>query len=154
MKDGSNSQRRSKMKIDSFSGEHEFLSNFMHSEIEYEGGTYPTVEHAFQAAKTLDKEERKGVREKKTPGQAKRAGRKVKLRPHWDNMKCMVMHNLLVKKFENEYLREKLLATGDAELIEGNTWGDKFWGVCKGEGENNLGRILMKVREKLRNEGE
>lgn len=136
--------------IDSFSGEHEFLSNFAHSEIEYEGHTYPTVEHAFQAAKTLDDDERKSVREKKTPGQAKRAGRMVNLRPAWDNYRCIVMCELVRKKFKNEYLREKLLETGEEELVEGNSWGDQYWGSCKGEGLNHLGRILMKVRREIR----
>ena len=140
------------MKIDSFSGEYEFLSNFANSKVEYEGIHYPTVEHAFQAAKTTDDEERKAIYEKNTPGQAKRAGRRVKLRPCWDNMRRTVMYELVLKKFTDEPLRSKLMGTGGAELIEGNTWGDKFWGVCDGEGENNLGRILMKVREKLRNE--
>lgn len=137
-------------KIDSFSKEYEFLSNFYSQEITYDGIKYPTNEHAFQAAKTLDLEERKVISSLPTPGQAKRAGRRVSLRPDWEEVKFDVMKEIVILKFINPALKEKLLATGDSELIEGNTWNDRCWGVCNGVGQNNLGRILMEVRELLK----
>lgn len=86
--------------INSFSGAYAFLSNFEPSPIYYDGFSYPTVEHAFQAAKTLDMTERKtNFTEKQTPGQAKRNGRKVNLRPDWEDVKVPIMYELLLLKF-------------------------------------------------------
>lgn len=80
----------------------------------------------------------------------KRLGRRVKLRPDWESIKDQVMYEVCKAKFsQNTDLRDKLVATGDAELVEGNTWGDKIWGICNGQGENRLGKILMKVRTEL-----
>lgn len=85
-----------------------------------------------------------------TAGQAKRRGYRVKLRDDWELVKLGIMEDLVRQKFNEKTLGDMLLATGDAELVEGNDWGDKFWGVCDGEGQNMLGKILMKVRsEKL-----
>lgn len=110
---------------------------------------YPTTEHAFQAAKTLDEKEREKIRVAKTPGQAKRLGQKVTLRKDWESIKIKIMLNLNRQKFDRADLGDRLVDTGQAELIEGNTWGDTFWGVCKGVGKNHLGKILMEVREEL-----
>ena len=139
-------------KIDLFRGEYAFLSNFQKCNIEFEGDVYPTVEHAFQAAKTFDKEERKRILSFASPVIAKRIGRKVKLRADWEDVKCDIMLQLLKKKFKNPELAEKLLATGEAELIEGNNHGDRFWGMVNGEGKNMLGKLLMEVRDDLRTE--
>lgn len=140
-------------RITSFDGEHAFLSNFHPSPVTFEGTIYPTVEHAFQAAKTDDPRERAAVLAQATPGGAKRLGRRLTLRPDWDEARVPVMHVLVYEKFANHPdLAERLLATGDAELVEGNGWGDVFWGVCRGVGANNLGRILMQVRAQLREE--
>jgi ribA/ribD-fused uncharacterized protein len=136
-------------KIERFVGEHEFLSNFYPCEITFEGKNYPTSEHAFQAAKTLSEEEREKIRFCKTPGSAKAAGKKVTLRRNWDFERTSWMEMILRKKFENPELRKLLLATGSQELVEGNSWGDKFWGVCRGQGQNRLGKILMKIRADL-----
>ncbi len=134
-----------------FSGPHRFLSNFYEWSVTYEGHTYPSVEHAFQAAKSLDPVDRVRISCISTPGGAKRAGRQVPLRADWDDVRIDVMHALLRLKFApGSDLAKMLLDTGDAELVEGNTWGDRFWGVCGGEGENNLGKLLMKVRAELR----
>lgn len=144
--------------IDSFDGEFAFLSNFYHSPVAYEGIEYPTVEHAFQAAKTFDNAERERVRDAATPGLAKRIGRKVKLRSDWEQIKIDIMRQLLVEKFKDVQLREALLATGAAMLVEGNTWHDNFWGDCrcqrcsKRNGSNMLGNLLMEVREMLKSE--
>ena len=136
--------------IDSFEGEFRFLSNFYPSRIKFEDAVYESVEHAFQAAKTLDKAERAEVRAAPSPGKAKRLGRKVTLREDWEKVKVPIMWKLVEKKFLAPELAEKLVATGDAELIEGNIWRDTFWGVCDGVGKNNLGLILMAVRTDIR----
>lgn len=137
--------------IDRFERQYAFLSNYYDSPIIYDGLIYPTVEHAFQAAKTMILEQRRLISEMKTPGEAKRAGRKVMLRYDWENVKDSVMEQCLYMKFiTHPDLAEKLLATGDADLIEGNTWNDTYWGVCKGVGKNQLGKTLMKVRKTLR----
>lgn len=135
--------------IDSFKGTYHFLSNFYMLAIVYEGKCYASVEHAYQAAKTLSEDEREMIRQCPKPGDAKRLGRSVTLRSGWDKLRFDVMSALLTQKFSDPTLRDRLLATGDAELIEGNDWGDKFWGVFQGKGQNNLGKLLMMVRSKL-----
>ncbi len=138
-------------RIAEFQGEYRFLSNFWPATVEFEGLTYPTVEHAYQSAKTLDTSERKRIAAMKTPEEAKRAGRALKQREDWEKVKFDVMETCVRYKFaHHDDLRAKLLATGDAELIEGNNWGDKIWGQVDGVGENRLGKILMKVRDDLR----
>ena len=136
--------------IDSFHGEYAVLSNYYDSPIFYDGILYPTVEHAFQAAKTTVFIQRIIIANKKTPGQAKCAGRKVTLRDNWDDIKLYIMKELIILKFTNPKLKSALLNTKDAELIERNTWNDTYWGICNGIGENHLGKILMEVREMLR----
>ncbi len=136
------------MKIDSFSGEYAFLSNFYPSDLD----GFPTVEHAFQALKATTPEDMEYIRTCKTPGEAKRAGRKIKIKSGWNDIRFSIMQVLVFKKFQDEELKQKLLSTGDAELIEGNTWHDTFWGVCNGVGENNLGKILMQARNYYRKE--
>jgi len=136
-----------------FRGPTRWLSNFGDSVIKTNDGiTYPTVEHAYQAQKTLDLDERRCIAELPTPGKARRAGQKLKLRGDWEELKLAIMYQIIDIKFTDGSLRQKLLDTGTAELVEGNTWGDRFWGVRNGVGENHLGRILMKVRKQLRNE--
>lgn len=142
--------------IGSFSGEYEFLSNFHKVDVEYEGIIYPTTEHAFQAAKTMDMGERKRIAALKTPGESKRAGRRVTLRKDWESVKDGIMYDILVKKFSNEDLKKQLLATGDEELVEGTTWHDNYWGNCTCDkcknivGRNQLGKTLMRVRDELK----
>lgn len=136
--------------INSFTGGYRWLSNFYWQRVTLDGLVYPTVEHAYQAAKTLDPAQRATVWHCETPGQAKRAGRKVTMRADWDAVKIEVMRGLVTQKFEDRWLREKLRATGTQQIVEGNNWGDTFWGVCRGEGENHLGKILMAVRDALR----
>jgi ribA/ribD-fused uncharacterized protein len=142
--------------ITNFHDEHFFLSNFFNVEVVYDGEVYPTVEHAFQAAKTFDPEQRKTIQAADTPAQAKRLGRRVTLRPDWEQVKFDIMEGLLKQKFRQLELQSKLLETGEAELIEGNTWGDRVWGcvLVKGHwvGQNHLGQLLMKVRHAIREE--
>lgn len=139
--------------IDRFDGEHRFLSNFFVIQVTYDGIDYPSTEHAFQAAKTLDLQEREKVRKTPTCGKAKRMGRTVTRRVDWDEIKIGIMRDLIRQKFSRaQYpdMADQLLATGDAPLVEGNTWGDCFWGVCGGMGKNHLGKILMEIREELK----
>jgi len=134
-------------KIDQFEGEFRFLSNFFVAPVEFEGKVYPSSEHLYQALKTLDPEEREQVRLAPTPGASKKMGKTITLRPDWDDVKDGIMEEIIRLKFtQNPELAEKLLATGDAELIEGNWWGDVYWGICKGEGLNKLGLLLQALR--------
>lgn len=135
--------------IDNFTGEYYFLSNFYPVKVVLDGLEYPSLENAYQAAKNFDYERRKNFIPL-TAKEAKQEGQKILKRPDWDQIKILVMTNLIREKFKDSELKNKLLLTGNQELIEGNTWGDQYWGVCKGIGENNLGKILMKVREELR----
>lgn len=138
-------------RIGEFQGEYRFLSNFWPAPCEFEGLRYPSSEHAYQAAKTLDLAERKRISALPTPSDAKKAGRALTLRLDWETVKFDVMRACVRSKFAlNPDLAEKLLATGDALLEEGNTWGDRTWGVVDGVGENRLGKILMDVRTELR----
>lgn len=142
--------------IDHFEGEYAFLSNFYPAEVTYLGVTYPTVEHAYQSAKTLVTAQKNWVRTAPTPGEAKKRGQRVTMRPSWnESARRTVMSGLLHQKFEHEPLRSKLLATGDTELVEGNVWHDQFWGDCRcpqhiGQGGLNwLGSLLMKIRAEM-----
>lgn len=136
-----------------FQGEYRFLSNFYPAEVELDGVTYPTVEHAFQAAKANDDDylkQREKIRQAPRPGLAKRWGRSIRpLRSDWDDVRIGIMEQLIRQKFSKEPLRSQLLSTGSAELIEGNYWNDTFWGVCKGVGKNHLGKIIMRIREEI-----
>lgn len=138
--------------IDKFMGETRWLSNFGESPIEYKGRIWPTVEHAFQAAKTDEPSEILAIYEAKTPSEAKKIGRTVTLRREWEKVKVNVMYHLLRKKYELPELRAKLLATKDAYLIEGNDWGDRCWGMVDGEGLNTLGELTMQIRDDIRDE--
>ena len=145
--------------ISAFRGPHDFLSNFYAADVEFEGAEYPTIEHAFQAAKSLDFAERRAVKNAKTASEAKRMGRKIKRRTDWFDVSLVVMETLVRQKFTRyPELKSKLLETGDAKLIEGNNWNDRFYGAVydtnrsEWMGENHLGKILMKVREELKQE--
>ena len=146
--------------IERFDGEYAFLSNFYPSRIPYDimvGQYAPTVEHAFQAIKTQNPEEEIDILSAATPGQAKRLGRRCQLRPDWEQVKDDMMRRLITVKFTIPELRQKLLDTGDAILIEGNNWHDNYWGICgcdrcRGNGQNKLGQILMQVREEIKND--
>lgn len=135
------------MIADFLSPEHRFLSNFWPAPVVLDGLTYPTVEHAYQAAKTLDAYQRDLIRGLPKPGYAKRAGSKVPLRPDWFEVRLPTMQHLLSQKFAaGSRLAGLLERTDDLPLSEGNHWGDTFWGMCDGQGENHLGRLLMEIR--------
>ena len=140
-----------------FRGSRAYLSNFYHAPFTFAGKLWPTVEHAFQAAKTLHPDLREKIRSQVTPGEAKALGRVVELRNNWEQIKVTIMGELLQEKFiQHHDLGSKLLATGNEELIEYNTWHDNIWGDCTCakcagiSGENLLGKLLMETRRKLR----
>ena len=143
-------EQEKNMKINSFSGKYYFLSNFYEVQVMYDGLTYSNNEAAFQAQKCANYEDRKKF-VNLNPSQAKAKGRSVKLRPDWEDIKTNIMKEICVAKFkQNIDLGKKLIATGNADLEEGNTWGDRIWGTVDGVGENRLGQILMEVREELK----
>lgn len=140
--------------ISTFSGRNRFLSNFYPSQVRLEDELYPTVEHAYQAAKTLDPGWRQTVRLAPAAGIAKRYGRQLPLRPDWEQVKLDVMLDLLRQKFRVEPPAKLLIDTGDEVLVEGNVWHDNFWGSCAclrcgNRGSNHLGKLLMQVRVEL-----
>jgi|SRR5579864_2310407 len=144
-------------KIDRFVGRYRFLSNFWITPIVFGVDIYKSVEHAYQAAKTNILSERERIQAAPTPGDAKCMGRTITLRPDWEHVKLEVMYKLVKQKFSADPLRAQLLATGDAELIEGNNWHDNFWGACAClrcvdlVKDNQLGAILEGVREEIKN---
>ena len=159
------------MTIEHFTGDERWLSNFWLCDIDFEGVTYPSTEHAYMASKTLDPIERAAILACDTCAKARRLGQSVTLRPGWElpyvsyegwsSDEGMIMpHPLKVemmwrhvrkKFFRHEELGDRLLATGDHHLVENSSrWNDRFWGVSNGRGQNNLGRVLMTVREELR----
>lgn len=137
--------------IDRFDKKYYFLSNFFSNPITYEGLVYQNAEAAFQSAKCKDDIGRLNFT-KLPPNQAKRLGRRTDLREDWEDIKDGVMLDVVRAKFKDEKLKKWLLDTGDEYLIEGNTWGDKYWGQVNGVGKNKLGLILMQVREELAKE--
>lgn len=117
--------------IGPFTGEHRFLSNFFPCRVTLDGMEFRSVEHAYQAAKTLDRKARRMIQIQPKPGDAKRAGRRLAgIRPDWDGVRVGVMRDLLRQKFQDGELRHLLLATAPAGLVELNTWHDNFWGRC------------------------
>ena len=137
--------------ITSFKGEYAFLSNFYPCKICLDvfqnSYIFQNSEAAFQAFKCNYPDDMEQFADMNGQ-QAKRVGRKVKLRSDWEYIKDSIMEYVVFTKFyQNKDLCDKLLATGNRELIEGNTWNDTYWGVCNGKGQNKLGKILMKVRD-------
>lgn len=148
------------MIIDEFRGRWFFLSNFYECKIEFQGITYPTVEHYYVAMKCNNDQFLNGkyytpgdfremIAKVKSPAIVKKIGQQIKIRKDWSEKKLDFMNFAIREKFKDEKLADKLKSTGDATLVEGNDWNDTFWGVCKGKGENHLGKILMQVRNEL-----
>lgn len=133
--------------INGFFGPYRFLSNFHYTPVNWAGVEYSASENAYQAAKfPPDLRDPFVVC---TPREAKQLSRKLVARPDWDEVKLRVMRHLLDQKFAQEPVRTLLLATGDKYLEETNTWGDVFWGVCNGFGLNELGKMIMEIRDNL-----
>ena len=134
--------------INSFDGEYDFLSNFYECPILWKGNLYRNSESIYQSYKTLDNVPFDFT--KTTGSQAKKISKKLNVRPDWNKIKFDLMYEICQEKFnQNTDIAQKLMNTGDAILIEGNYWGDTYWGKCNGVGQNNLGKILMKIREEL-----
>lgn len=146
-------------KITEFQGDEHWLSNFWPCAVMLDGTAYPSVEHAYQAAKF---DQNHGLRARIGELPANHSGAAIAKRlgagQHpldWSLRKLDIMEQLVRDKFSslNPELRAKLLATGDTVLEEGNRWYDTFWGVyppASGRGQNHLGKIIMKIREEIR----
>lgn len=145
-------------RIDTFRGRWTRLGNYSYCTVFYKGHAYPTTEHAYQAQKTLNKDLQRVIRHATGPAQAKHLARNLELRPDWEQVKDGIMLDLLREKFSQEPEKWVLLATGQAELVEGNWWHDNYWGdctcgkkvSCEAPGKNMLGKLLMQVRAELR----
>jgi N-glycosidase YbiA len=136
-------------KITSFQGEYRFLSNFYPAFVYYSELKFPTAEHAYVAAKTTNQILREEISKIKHPAEAKKFGRIIELRNDWEKVRLYEMRKILESKFSDTALWLKLQETAPAYLEEGNTWGDRFWGVCNGIGQNHLGKILMSIRDDI-----
>lgn len=134
--------------INSFQGNYRWLSNFYPAPMIYKGVLWRTTEHAYQAAKSDDPNVHFDFMDI-TAGQAKKRGRELVMRDDWDDIKLYVMAELTTLKYQIPSLRQLLLETGTRHIIEGNSWGDTFFGVCNGIGENHLGKILMAERYRI-----
>lgn len=136
--------------IRAFVDDNFYLSNFYEAPVTYDGLSFANNEAAFQAQKCVELKDRVKFCFL-NPSEAKKLGRRIELRKDWEDVKVKVMTEVVRCKFyQNPNLADKLLATGDAYLEEGNTWGDRIWGTVNGQGKNLLGGILMTVREELR----
>jgi ribA/ribD-fused uncharacterized protein len=148
--------------IDTFTGRWSFLSNFYPCKIKYKGIEYPSVEHFYVAMKIKDDQFinskniplvdcQEMISRIKTPSEAKKLGKKLKIRKDWDIVRFSIMEWGIIEKFKDKDLMKLLIGTQGEELKESNWWHDNYWGVCTcekcdGKGENNLGKILMKIR--------
>lgn len=136
--------------INSFTKENYFLSNMFPCEITHEGITYQSSEALFQALKLENVKEREQF-SKLNGYEAKQLGRKIKIRNNWNDYRIKAMKIALYNKFtQNVELAKRLVGTNDLILEEGNSHGDVFWGTVKGVGQNNLGKLLMLLREALK----
>lgn len=140
--------------ITSFKDKYFFLSNMFMAPVGYEGIQYPSSEHAYVAAKTTDEEIREKISKIPSPFQVKKFGKTIQLRDDWEQIKVHEMRRILERKFSpfrsDLPLYSWLCATAPRELIEGNTWNDRFWGQCPvGNGKNMLGKLLMEIRDDI-----
>ncbi len=139
--------------ISNFQDKYAFLSTFFDKQIEYNGLIYKNAESAFQAQKT-DSEQLRKKFTRLLPSEAIRRGRKVLLRSDWESIKEDIMYEINKIKFSDDVLKQKLLDTGNEQLINENNSNDTIWGICQGNGDNKLGKILMKIREEFQNGNE
>jgi hypothetical protein len=135
--------------ITEFQGQWRWLSNFWPANVMYDGHMFPSSEHAYVAAK-INNPKMYAVITTYTVAQAKRYGKPFQ----WGTRdRRAIMLEIVRDKFtRNPALQKALLATGDTELQEGNRWNDRYWGICppdSGQGQNELGKILMQVRKEL-----
>lgn len=137
-----------------FRGEYAWLSNYADCKIIIKGIEYQSVENAYMACKNTSPEWKELCRTS-SASEAKRESKKILLRDNWDEVKLRVMKACLEQKFAQEPYRQKLIDTGDENIIEGNYWNDTYWGVDLKQdpnwGENHLGRIIMSIRKEIQN---
>lgn len=154
MMDSKNSKNdmkpESKPVITSFTGQFRWLSNFEPSRIMYDGYIFETVEHAYQAQKALFPHVKEWIRNSDGPREAKFRGRQCTMRSDWEEIKDQVMLDCTRLKYALPDYRTMLLATQGWKIVEGNYWGDTYWGICGGKGFNVLGQIIMHVRQEIR----
>ncbi len=139
--------------IDGFRDKYHFLSNFYKCKVEFEGVIYPSSEHAYQASKTENMKAKKIIAQTLSEWEAKILGNEFKYGQTvgYQRQKTTIMYNIVRAKFsQNASIRSQLVSTGSALLIEGNPWNDTFWGQCGNLGQNHLGKILMQVRNLLK----
>lgn len=136
--------------IEQFQGDFRWLSNFAPVNVNFNGVIFPSTENAYQAAKCKYKEDMEQFINC-TAGQAKRKSKRIAIRDDWDQVKLGIMEDLLRQKFNQEPYKTNLINTREEFIQEGNTWGDVFCGVNiqTGFGENNLGKLIMKIRKEL-----
>jgi ribA/ribD-fused uncharacterized protein len=153
--------------INTFTGRWKFLSNFYPANIEHKGIKYPSVEHFYVAMKIKEDQVvnskfitlndcQEFISRMKDPSMVKKFGKTLKIRKDWDDVKIKIMEWAVTEKFKDPELSKMLASTNNEELVEGNWWHDVYWGKCNcdrcgNKGENNLGKILMSVREKIKN---
>ena len=133
--------------IYNFRGRYAFLSNFYKLPEKIDGCS--TAEHLFQSLKTLDPAEREKIKQAFSPAEARRLGKRVRLRSDWEDIKVVAMKEILDAKFKSDPLRSMLIETSDEQLVHENQHGDYFWGTVCGQGRNMLGKLLMNVRDEL-----
>lgn len=140
--------------IKEFRGEYAWLSNFYAVKIILLDVEYASVEHAYMSAKSDDPEWKFYCQNTIEAGKVKTASRQIKIKDNWEDIKINVMFECLIKKFEQEPFRTKLIETGDKFIMEGNWWGDEFWGVNlkNNKGKNYLGKLITTIRNNLKNE--
>jgi ribA/ribD-fused uncharacterized protein len=138
--------------IKEFQGEFRWLSNFTPVAIELDGRMFHSVEHAYMSAKSDDEGWKDFCENTLSAGQVKKASRSITLVDNWEDIKVDIMRECINQKFNQPFLKAKLLATGDTVIQEGNMWNDKFWGVClkTGKGQNILGKLIMEKRDSLK----
>ena len=137
--------------INSFKGEYKWLSNMLICTFRYRGVAWKSVEHFYQAMKTIDVKERESIRCVYSPYEAKKMGKGITIRADFADLKISIMREGIKAKFtQNKALGKLLVDTGDIKIVEGNYWNDTYWGVCRGVGQNNLGILLMELRGELR----
>lgn len=138
--------------ITSFTGEYDWLSNFYPCKIKYHGYEFLCLEGAYQLCKLPDEMVNDHIKEYAilTGAQAKKKAKLLPIREDFHIKKYEIMRFLISLKFQDPVLKAKLINTGDCELIEGNWWGDTYWGICNGNGHNYLGKILMELRSNFK----
>lgn len=137
--------------INGFFGRYHFLSNFYQQDFVYLNRTWPSAEHAYQAMKSTSFIKQEQIRTKAShPSRAKGVGRDLDLRSDWDTIRIYIMRTVLKEKFTDPVLKKQLIQTDGKHLVEGNEWGDDFWGIPEkghGNGRNMLGKLLMNLRD-------